>query len=83
MTAMLKPHPDFDWSRVNWGAPNQSRTDRCSYCDKPFPDPYDDSDFVPLILWDAKGWCAEFCDDCQSEWWGLQSFEADDSEGLT
>jgi hypothetical protein len=69
----LKPRPGFDWTRVNWGGPNQIRTDRCSYCDKLFPDPYGDgdSDFVPLILWNGEGWAAEFCDDCQRKWWGL------------
>jgi uncharacterized protein with PIN domain len=72
----LKPKPGFDWSRVNWGGPDQRRTDRCSYCDKLFPDPYDDDveDFVPLIMWNKDGWAAEFCEDCQREWWGLRVF---------
>lgn len=72
----LKPKPGFDWSLVNWGGPEQRRTDRCSYCDKPFPDEddeeADDADFVPLVMWNKDGWCAEFCHDCQRKWWGLE-----------
>jgi hypothetical protein len=54
---------------VNWGAPDQQRTTVCSYCSAPFPE--DDAD-VPLILWNADGWCAAFCDTCQRKWWGLE-----------
>lgn len=61
----LRPRPGFDPTRINWGAPDQTRTDRCSYCDAPF-----DDDAVPLILWNERGWCAEFCDACVREIFG-------------
>jgi hypothetical protein len=68
----LAPAPGFDWHKVKWGAPNARRTTRCSYCGTPFPDEEDD-DFVPLIMWNSAGWCAEFCEDCQRQWWGLST----------
>jgi hypothetical protein len=70
MTATIKPKSGFDWSRVKWGAPNERRTTKCSYCGAKFPDD-DDSDFVSLIMWSERGWCVEFCDDCQATWWGV------------
>lgn len=69
----IRPRPGFDWSLVNWGAPNQPRTDRCSYCDDPFPDEFE-SDFIPLILGNKDGWVAEFCDHCQAAWFGVELF---------
>jgi hypothetical protein len=72
MTTTLKPQAGFNWALVNWGAPDQRRTDRCSYCEAVFPDDDDDPGFVPLILWNREGWTAEFCDTCQRKWWGLQ-----------
>lgn len=72
MSATLQPRPGFDWNKVNWGAPDQTRTDRCSYCGDPFPD--DESDFCPLILGNREGWVAEFCEHCQAAWWGTETF---------
>ena len=69
----VAPKAGFNWMLVNWGGPDEPRTDRCSYCGDPFPEE-DDSDFVPLILWNAEGWAAEFCDHCQATWWGIQKF---------
>ena len=65
----LVPRPGFDWTQVNWGAPDQTRTENCSYCDAKL----DRQHSVPLILWDKNGWCAEFCEACQVKWWGLSS----------
>lgn len=75
--APLRPREGFNPLMVNWGGPDQTRTDTCSYCGDPFPE---SDDFVPLILWNDAGWCAEFCDHCQATWFGLQSFppEPDD-----
>jgi hypothetical protein len=70
---VLQPRPGFDWNKINWGAPDERRTDRCSYCGDSFPDDFD-SDFIPLIMWNRQGWCAEFCDHCQAAWWGIQTF---------
>jgi hypothetical protein len=67
MPMLLSPRPGFDWLRVTWGAPDQTRTEKCSYCDQAL----DHETSVPLILWNKEGWCAEFCDDCQARWWGL------------
>jgi hypothetical protein len=70
--ASLAPKPGFEWMAVNWGGPDEPRTKHCSYCGDPLPDDEEDAGFIPLILWNAAGWCAEFCDKCQWEWWGLE-----------
>lgn len=62
----LAPRPGFEWCAVNWGGPDEPRTEVCSYCDAPL-----DEESVPLILWNREGWCAEFCDQCQETWWGI------------
>jgi hypothetical protein len=59
------PLPGFDWTRVQWGAPDARRTEICSYCGDELAE-----DSVPLIIWNKDGWCAEFCDHCQATWWG-------------
>jgi hypothetical protein len=69
---MLKPRPGFDPMKINWGGPDELRTEVCSYCGDAL-----DEDSVPLILWNAEGWCAEFCDHCQATWWGIETFEDD------
>ncbi len=56
---------------VNWGGPDETRTQHCSYCGDAFPTEYEDPEFVPLILWNGDGWAAEFCDHCQATWFGL------------
>jgi hypothetical protein len=66
MTA-LRPRPGFQPMLIMWGAPDEPRTERCSYCGGPL-----DEDDVRLILWNEAGWCAEFCVDCQRTWWGLE-----------
>jgi hypothetical protein len=62
--------PGFDWTLVNWGGPDEPRTEHCSYCGDALGE-----ESVPLILWNAGGWCAEFCDHCQAAWWGMQTFD--------
>jgi hypothetical protein len=57
------------------GGPDQPRTEHCSYCGDKLPTDDEDPSFVPLILWTAQGWCAEFCDHCQAAYWGIQSFD--------
>jgi hypothetical protein len=69
MTKALAPKAGFDWSKVKWGGPDDRRTTICSYCGAPFSEE-DDSD-VPLTLWTKAGDCAEFCEECQRQWWGM------------
>ena len=64
----IAPLPGFDWQKVNWGGPDEPRTEVCSYCG----DALDHEHPVPLILWDRRGWTAEFCDHCQATWWGMR-----------
>jgi hypothetical protein len=71
MTTFPGPRPGFEWSAVNWGGPDELRTEHCSYCG----DALDREHSVPLILWRRDGWVAEFCDHCQATWWGMQSFD--------
>ncbi len=66
----LRPAPGFDWTAVSWGGPDERVSDACSYCDAPIPD-----EDMPLILWNADGWCARFCEACQERWWGVQRDE--------
>ena len=65
----MRPNARFNWMQVSWGAPDQIRTETCSYCDAPI-----DDESVPLIIWRADGWVGEFCEECQRQWWGMQSF---------
>jgi hypothetical protein len=58
---------------INWGGPDEPRTDCCSYCGDKLPDEDEDAEFVPLILWNEDGWAAEFCDHCQAAWFGVRS----------
>lgn len=79
----LTPRAGFDPQLINWGGPDELRTRQCSYCDAPFPADEEDSGFVPLALYRADGWVAEFCDDCQAKWWGLRKVSLeDDGEGF-
>ena len=71
---MIAVRPGFNAMLINWGAPDQVRTDRCSYCGDIFPTEEEDDGFIPLIMWNAEGWTAEFCEHCQVTWFGLQTF---------
>jgi hypothetical protein len=75
MPTTISPRPGFDWSKVNWGGPDQQRTEVCSYCGDALPDQESPNYEIPLILWNSEGWCAEFCGTCQATWWGIQSFD--------
>lgn len=99
---ILQPKPGFDWSKVQWGAPDAPETDFCSYCGKPFPRDYSEAfrsyatkaeadaaieklrarvdAFMPLILWKKDGSAAEFCDECQKQWFGIWSPEGEPPE---
>ena len=84
----LQPLPGWDWAKVNWGGPDDPRTENCSYCGVKLPD-IDDPDYeVPLIIWTKAGHCAEFCIACQAQWWGIEptadrrSFGSDDDDDL-
>jgi hypothetical protein len=70
----LRPKPGFNWMNVAWGAPDEIRTAHCSYCGDKLPTEDEDPEFVPLILWNAEGWAAEFCDHCMATWFGMESF---------
>lgn len=76
----LKPSPDFDWTMVSWGGPDERVAETCSYCGDDIPE-----DDVPLILWNSEGWCARFCDHCQERYWGVRVLDdppTDDDEGF-
>lgn len=74
---VMVPKPGFNWSKVYWRGPNETRGRQCSYCGNLFPDE-DDSDFVPLMLWTKTGHLAEFCDACQRECFGVWSPKANE-----
>lgn len=70
---VLRPRPGFNPLMINWGGPDEPPTDCCSYCGDKFPTVEEDPEFVALIMWNAEGWCAEFCDHCQATWWGVRT----------
>lgn len=63
----LQPRPGFEWGRVTWGRPDERVSTLCSYCGQAISE-----DAMPLILWTKDGYCARFCEDCQSTLWGLE-----------
>lgn len=67
--ATLNPRSGFDWRRVRWGGPTETRTESCSYCPNVIPE-----ESVPLMLFKDDGSLAQFCDDCQRTWWGVEAF---------
>ena len=71
--ATFEPLTDFDWLKVNWEAPDQLRTEHCSYCGDKFPEHGTEARaaFIPLIISTNTGCVAEFCEPCQMTWWGL------------
>lgn len=64
----LKAKPGFDWNLVKWGGPKHYRRRNCSYCGKLFSE-QDDAD--SLMLWKDNGAAAEFCEQCQRDWFGI------------
>ncbi len=66
----VSPKAGFNWAKVTWGRPDSPRSALCSYCSAVIPD-----DSVPLIMWDTQSYAIQFCEACQAEWWGMQSFE--------
>lgn len=72
---MLKPKKGFDWSHVTWGRPDSPRSVLCSYCSATIPE-----ESVPLIMWNAESYAAQFCTACQRRWWGLETFEEEDTD---
>jgi hypothetical protein len=63
---MLKPKPDFDWSKLTWGRPDSPPSVLCSCCSASIGE-----DDVPLILSNADGWTVRFCEQCMKRWWGF------------
>jgi hypothetical protein len=55
VTFSIRALPGFNPMLINWGGPDEPRTDQCSYCGDKFPDEEDDPGFVPLILWNSQG----------------------------
>ena len=67
--AIFAVWPGFDWLKVRWGGPNDRRTEVCSYCGATLGE-----DEVPLILWDRRDNCAEFCERCSARYFEAESF---------
>jgi hypothetical protein len=45
--------------RLVWSAPDSKIVPFCSLCQAHIP-----NDTVPLMFWDAKGACAQLCEEC-------------------
>lgn len=65
----LEPKKGFDWNHISWGRPDSVRSALCSYCSAGIGE-----DSIPLILFEAGGRTAQFCDACMSTWWGMTSY---------
>lgn len=68
----LRALPGFDWSKVQWGGPDEPQTETCSYCNADLGEPEEPDYEVPLMLWRKDGSCAQFCLVCQERWWGVR-----------
>ena len=73
----LKPLPGFDWRRVVWGRPDSPRSALCSDCSDAIG-----ADDMHLTMWTGEGWAAQFCTACQSKWWGLEHFDAENDDAF-
>lgn len=72
---ILKPREGFDWNKLTWGRPDSVVSPLCSYCSAVIQD---DPDYVPLILWDSRGYPVRFCEKCMERWWGFEPMGEDD-----
>lgn len=63
----LKPREAFDWGRVTWGRPDSPPSVLCSYCSASIGE-----EEIPLIMWNAEGYCARFCEKCMGTEWGFR-----------
>jgi hypothetical protein len=45
--------------RIVWSAPDSRIAPFCSICQAHIPE-----NEVPVMVWDAEGACAQFCDNC-------------------
>jgi hypothetical protein len=61
--AKLTFRDGFEPMRLNWGGPDESVSDKCSYCDAPIAE-----DDIPLRMWRDDGWAIVLCDDCAARW---------------
>lgn len=66
----LEPKRGFDWGKVTWGRPDSPVSALCSYCSASISE-----DDMPLRVWKEDGHAAQFCDDCQRRWFGLETFD--------
>lgn len=57
MQTRLRMRKGFDWTRVVWTRPDSPPPAVCSYCSGALSD-------VPLMMWNSRGACISFCDDC-------------------
>jgi hypothetical protein len=71
----LHTTPDFDWTAVSWGGPDEVVAEECSYCDAPLRE-----DDLALIMFTDNGWCARFCEACQVKYWGFEIIVSRDPE---
>jgi hypothetical protein len=46
-------------AKLTWSRPDSRIAPFCSHCFRHIPD-----DSIPLMVWDHKGACVQFCDDC-------------------
>jgi hypothetical protein len=59
LTKTLRFKSGFDHRKLTWSRPDSRIVPFCSNCFRHIPD-----DDVPLMMWDDKGACVQFCDDC-------------------
>jgi hypothetical protein len=55
----LRFKPGFNIKRLVWSRPDSKIAPFCSVCFRHVP-----SGDVPLMMWDSKGACVQFCEEC-------------------
>jgi hypothetical protein len=61
----LRFKPDFDVRKLTWSHPDSSIVPFCSYCFRHIPD---GDGTASLKMWNSKGACVQFCDECVSKY---------------
>lgn len=73
--ASVQPRAGFDWAHIAWGRPDSPVSALCSYCSAGIQERS-----CPLRLYRSDGRAAQFCDDCQRKWWGVETFDRPEEE---
>jgi hypothetical protein len=67
LSARVAPRSGFDWTTIDWSAPDQPPPADCACCGAPLAgDPV-----PPLEIRTSTGWLARICNRCVGAWWDI------------